>query len=243
MNNFVDPPSTVGLVKLSGRITRYHHRRELASFVLTPGDQTTMDIIAIGAAVAGLSGQAISVAGNTTCMEEEADYVQFMINHQCVKGWVWRSPFKEGDIVEVVAVSQKDHYEAFGIARPHDRAIALYPHCSRGRASHIKNAIKWWLWLVFLGQSIFLTGLLLYIMGPAVFGEGVFYAGLGGSCAFYALMFASLARNWMPYVSLAEKVFKTLGWANPSNVDLVKSSKAQRLDGDPGEFGTFYFRY
>jgi hypothetical protein len=242
MNNFADPPPTAGLVKLSGRITGYHHRRELASFVLTTDDQT-MGIIAIGAAVAGLSGQAVSVAGNTTCMEEEADYVQFMINHQCVKGWVWRSPFKEGDSIEVVAVSQKDHYEAFGIARPLDRTIALYPYCSRGRASHIKNAIKWWLWLGFLVQSMCLTALSLYVMGSAVFVKVEFYATLGASCVFYALMFTSLARNWMPYVSLAEKVFKTLGWPNPSNVDLVKSSKAPRLDSDPGEFGTFYFRY
>jgi hypothetical protein len=30
MNNFVDPPSILALVKLSGRITRYHHRREFS---------------------------------------------------------------------------------------------------------------------------------------------------------------------------------------------------------------------
>jgi hypothetical protein len=47
----------------------------------------------------------------------------------------------------------------------------------------------------------------------------------------------------MPYVRVAEKVFKALGWPDVGNVDLVKSSKAQRLKTDPGEFGTFYFRY
>jgi hypothetical protein len=56
-------------------------------------------------------------------------------------------------------------------------------------------------------------------------------------------MTISLTRKWMVFVRLAEKVFRTLGLPDPSNVDLTKSSKAQRKPEDPGEFGTFYFRY
>ena len=47
----------------------------------------------------------------------------------------------------------------------------------------------------------------------------------------------------MPLVRLSEKVFTTLGLPNPPDIDLVKSSKAQRQPSDPAEFGTFYFRY
>lgn len=53
----------------------------------------------------------------------------------------------------------------------------------------------------------------------------------------------SLSRKWMPFVRLAEKVFRALELSDPSNVDLVKSSNKQRTARDPGEFGTFYFRY
>jgi hypothetical protein len=38
-------------------------------------------------------------------------------------------------------------------------------------------------------------------------------------------------------------VFKALEWSDASNIDLVKSSKSQRTEKDPGEFGTFYLRY
>jgi hypothetical protein len=47
----------------------------------------------------------------------------------------------------------------------------------------------------------------------------------------------------MPFVRLAERVFKALELPHPGNVDLVSTSKAQRTAEDPGEFGTFYFRY
>jgi len=53
----------------------------------------------------------------------------------------------------------------------------------------------------------------------------------------------SLARKWMPFVRLTEKVCRTLGFPDPGNVDLVESSKTQRKPDGPGEFGTFYFRY
>ena len=56
-------------------------------------------------------------------------------------------------------------------------------------------------------------------------------------------MTISLARKWMPFVRLSEKVFRVLGFPDPGNVDLAKSSKAQRKPDDPSEYGTFYFRY
>ncbi len=56
-------------------------------------------------------------------------------------------------------------------------------------------------------------------------------------------MTLSLARKWMPFVRVAEKVFRALELPNPSHIDLVKSSKAQRKPDDPGEYGTFWFRY
>lgn len=243
MTNFIESSTDAGLVKLSGRITNYRRQREEASFVLTTSDQTTMGIVAIAAGLAGLSGQAISTASNAGSLDEEADHIKFSLDGNQVEAWVWRSPFKEGDFVEIAAEWRVDHFEAFGIARPSDRTVALYPHCSRGRLAHAKNAFIWWIRLGFLAQIILMTPIGLYAMGTAALTEPYFYVALVSVVSFYGLMFTSLAWKWRPFVGVAEKVFKALDWSSPSSIDLVRSSKAQRVASDPGEFGTFYFRY
>lgn len=230
-------------IKISGRITSYICTREYANFVFTENDQNSIGAIAIAAALAGQSGAALSTAASASSMEEEADYVQFNLGDKPVKGWVWRSPFKNGDDVEVAGTWADDHFECVGIARPADRIIALYPHCSRGSKRHIKNAFVLWLWVGVIGMN-FLMGLLtLGVMGV----DGLTDIGFVISCLAMSLLFGamavSLGRKWMPFVRLAEKVFKTLGWAKPGHIDLVKSSSEQRKDTDSAEFGTFYFRY
>ena len=105
-----------GLIKLSGIITNYRCTRKEANFMLTEGDQTRTGVIAIAAALAGLSGAAVSTASSAN-MEEDGDYVEFDLDGQPVKGWAWRSPFKNGDSVEVAAEWQGDHCETGEISR------------------------------------------------------------------------------------------------------------------------------
>jgi hypothetical protein len=75
---------------------------------------------------------------------------------------------------------------------------------------------------------------------PSKPGIAWFNAGL---MAFFILMFTGLARQYMPFVRVAQKVFVVLGLPDAENIDLVKSSNRQRTLRDPAEFGTFYFRY
>ncbi len=239
---FAPHPNADGLVKLTGTISNLKVTRDSASFVFTQSDQTKMGVIAIAASIAGLGGQAIATAANATSMEEEADYLEFELDGKPIKGWVWRNPFQNGDMVTVAVEPRATHLEAFGIARPKDKTVALYPHCSRGRAKHYTNAAKWWV----IGCT-FMVGLMTtmaFFIGGTQFifiKEGNFVMlGIG---AFLALMTYSLTRKWMPFVRLAEKVFRALELPNPSSIDLVKTSEAQRTEKDPGEFGTFYFRY
>ncbi|MCB4359495.1 putative type VI secretion system effector [Quatrionicoccus australiensis] len=243
MTDFLPHPNADGLVKLSGTIRNLKVARDTASFVFTESDQSKMGVIAIAAALADMGGQAMSTASNAGAMEEEADYLEFDLDGKPVKGWVWRNPFREGDVVEVAAKNADDHWEAYGVARPNDRTVALYPHCSRGARSHMANSIKWWMkggagFLLFIQIPIFL-----FIFGPKLFQYKELYFSITGLMLFFALMAWSLTRKWMPFVRLAEKVFRALDLPDPSNIDLVKSSKAQRTEQDPGEFGTFYFRY
>ncbi|UXY16947.1 hypothetical protein N8I74_08025 [Chitiniphilus purpureus] len=233
---------------LRGKITNLRKTRESASFFFTDSDQTAMGVVAVAAAAVGLGSQAIAVASATTSIEEEADYLEFELDGRDVRGWVWRSPFSEGDEVEAVVEKEGGHYVAYAIARPSDRTIALYPHCSRGKLAHIKNAVKWW----FVGVSIVLS-VMYFITFLAVIGDGIEFfidmwkyslswAGLG-LYGFFGIMTISMTKKWMPFVRLSERCFAALGWASPSNIDLVASTKKARTDSDPGELGVMYFRY
>lgn len=242
MTYFLDKPEADKLVKLSGKIGGYRSTRGSASFVYSESDQKRLGTVAVGAALVGIGGQAASVAAHASALDEAAEYLEFELNGDRVVGWVWRSPFREGDVVNVAAEWVGDRYEAYGIARPVDKMIALYPHCSRARGRHIKNTIKWWLiWnFVFFGVS---AAGLSYVGGSALLFSHEILMQVAGLAVFFVVMFISLSRQYMPFVRLSEKVFRTLEIPNPSNVDLVKSSKQQRTMDDSPEFGTFYFRY
>ncbi|MYM91217.1 hypothetical protein GTP91_29085 [Rugamonas sp. FT82W] len=248
MTNFLKHPVKTGLIKLSGEISSYTVRRQSASFVFTESDRTKMGVIAAAAALAGMGGQAIAVASNSNALEEEADYVEFRLDGKLVTGWLWRSPFKNGDVVDIAVEWQEDHYEVFGMCRPKDKTIALYPHCSRARSRHIKNAIKWWLIIsVTFEAAIFLSyatdGWASFIeFWRGAFEDNIIWF-LVGMVVFFAIAVFSMTKQWMPFVKLSEKVFLALDLPNASNIDLVKSSKKQRKESDTPEFGSMYFRY
>ena len=61
-----------------------------------------------------------------------------------------------------------------------------------------------------------------------------------GGFAFIAIV---TALKWLPFVRIAEKVFRALELPNPSNIDLKKSTKAQRKPDDPVGYGVYWFRY
>lgn len=240
--SFATHPTADRLLKLSGRISNYKCTRARASFVFTQSDQTKMGVVAVAAGLAGLSGQAISAAANASDMEETADYIEFTLAGKQIKGWVWRSPFKEGDDIETAVEQRSDHFEAYIVASPKNRLVALYPHCSRGTRSHLKNALKLWS----IVASSFATAVVLLGLAQGGWGadETPYLVGMTVcSFAFFGAMTYSLTRKWLPFVRLAEKVFRALDLPDPSNIDLVKSSKKSRTPQDPPEFGTFYFRY
>ncbi|WP_288393161.1 putative type VI secretion system effector [uncultured Herbaspirillum sp.] len=251
MSFFIEHPAPIHqkrLETLSGRIQNYKASRETASFFFTPNDQRNLSVFAVASAVAGLAGQAAILSNYSSSMEEEADHVQFELNGNRISGWLWHSPFKEGDEVEVAVQSNGDHYQLLGMINKEKRIIALYPHCSRGKISHIKNAMKW--------SSIFTIVCFVFASLISIdweTGEVLFWRDFFASravmlldIAFFlspTLICAILIRKWMPFVHLAEAVFHTLDLPNPSHIDLVKSSKKLAKDGDDPACGVMYFRY
>lgn len=235
-------------VVLRGKISGYRSQRGAANFFFTQADRRALGMAAVGAALIGAAGPAMSTAIAASDMEEEADQVEFMIDGKQVSGWVWRSPFADGDEVEVVSEWDGEHYSAIAINRPLDRMIAMYPHLAKGRWAHVLNALKWWFW----GMSIFTVAftLLVWVVwaadGSSMFSEKVIWGYSIALLSLYALMLLPaihMTLKYMRFVRAAEKVFKVLGWKNVGFIDLNKSSKARRQGDEAPEYGTYYFRY
>jgi hypothetical protein len=244
------PPTQTGLIKLSGKIENYKRTKGEANFMLTEADRAGMGVVALAAGLAGLSGQAISTAAGTGDAIESAHFVECTIDGTSVAGWVWHSPFKEGDEVEAAAYWDGKDFVLQGMHRKSDGIIALYPHCSRGRRPHNKNAFKWWFIAVFVVMMLFL----LFEIGFIATSDSEFgrlskfspkFIGIGFVLAapFFALMIYSMSRKWLSMVYAAESVFRTLGWSDPESIDLVKSSKQLKRGGEAYEYGIMYFRY
>ncbi|MEO2217990.1 putative type VI secretion system effector [Chromobacterium vaccinii] len=239
-------PRINSLAKVSGQISHYKKQRTLANFFFTDNNQKIMGLAAIAGGLTGAFGQAAGNVRDAANLHEEADYVEMKVDGQPVKGWVWFSPFSDGDIVEVIGTKKESYFEAIAICRPSDRVISLYPHCSRGKKAHVKSVLKWWVILtgIIIAFIAILDGLINFFSSTQV--EYVaqtasfFYAAL----SIYAIsgIFAYVnGRKFMIFVRAATQVFKIIGLENVDNVNLPKLTK--RKPGDPGVFGVMYFNY
>lgn len=246
LENSMDSINNSTIVKITGVISNYRKERKFANFFFKNSDKKIMGLAAIAGALAGAAGQAAGNTRDAANLQEEADYIEMMIDNRPVKGWVWFSPFRDGDIVEVIGTQKENYFEAIAICRPNDRVIALYPHCSRGKNAHIQSVTKWWLSLTALaigfgvlidtGINYFSSSKVEYIVQTVNF----IYVTLG----IYALSGAFAYTNgkrFMLFVHAATQVFKTIGLDNPDSVDLPKRTK--RKPGDPGVLGVMYFNY
>lgn len=219
----------------------------MANFFFTDRDRNIMGLSAIAGALAGAAGIAASTARDASNLREQADYIEMEINGLPAKGWVWYSPFQDGDIVDVIGTPRKNHFEIVAIARPKDRIIALYPHCSRGKKAHVNAVVKW---------SLISISFLVGILVPFVFavvdlinGKHVFSTLADSSYLYVALTMYILlgayafiyGRKFMMYAHAATQIFTALNLSEPDKIDLPKQTK--RKPGDPGAFGVMYFNY
>ncbi|WYX22369.1 putative type VI secretion system effector [Achromobacter xylosoxidans] len=97
---------------------------------------------AVSAGLAGMGGAAIAIA--TLDSTEKADFVEFTLDGEPVRGWFWRFPFDEGDDIELVAEHDGQVWTAYGARRPADALVAVYPHCFEGRRAHYASTFRFW---------------------------------------------------------------------------------------------------
>ena len=186
-------------------------------------------------------------------LTEEGEYLRFHINGKPAQGWVWKNPFGEGSKVDVAVAWQGDHYEVYGIARPKERIITLYPHCSCSVSSYIKNEKRNWKYfsLTMMAMVLFL-GLIFFVFA-AIFERDIsiwmgfkFFVGLPFVAGIFISFISGLTyfkdkRENLPFAKLSEKIFNLFEFENPEDIDLVKISK--KFVSKDRDFGKLYFHY
>jgi hypothetical protein len=214
-------------------LTKVHHQQVGATAIAA-------SVVGMGATGIGL----ISMAGNA---DEEADWVEFELDGNQVKGWLWMMPMRNGDTVEVVAEPiGNNHYVAYAVKRDGDDLLAVYPHATTGRKVHYRKSVKIWMWCSVLA---FLSLILFFVMPEGIGSllDANMQLGLLIAftiwIAFSAVIALRVSRKLMGFVRIAELIFKTFDWSDVENIDLRKTSREHRRENKLPNFGNFYFRY
>ncbi|WP_370682140.1 putative type VI secretion system effector [Comamonas sp. GB3 AK4-5] len=126
------------MVLLKGCIENYRASTQQVNFFEAVVERKKMAAASAAAALAGMGGIAVGTALlGSDDMKEDCDLVEFELNGKKLEGYLWLSPFQEGDHVEVAAEPLADgSYFLYGMCRPLDKIIALAPHCTRGKIAH-----------------------------------------------------------------------------------------------------------
>jgi hypothetical protein len=235
------------MVLLRGAISGLNRSRRNHDFVLTRVQHQQVGATAIAASVMGMGATGIGLIGMAGNADEEADWVEFELDGNQVKGWLWMMPMRNEDIVEVVAEPIGNNgYVAYAVKRNVDDLLAVYPHATAGRKVHYRKSVKVWAWCSFLNY-LFLPLLLVMQRGFGALLDGKMQLGLLIGLAFWIPVSAVIAfrvsRKLMGFVRIAEVIFGTFGWSDVENIDLRQTSRENRRENKLPNFGNFYFRY
>jgi hypothetical protein len=235
------------MVLLRGEISGLNRSRRSHDFVLTEVQHQQVGATAIAASVMGMGATGIGLIGMAGNADEEADWVEFELDGNQVKGWLWMMPMRNGDNVEVVAEPiGNNRYVAYAVKRDGDDLLAVYPHATAGRKVHYRKSVKAWAWCSFLAFLIHLLFLVMQRGLRALLDENMQFGLLIG-LAFWipvsTVMAFRVSRKLMGFVRIAEVIFRTFGWSDVENIDLRQTSRENRRENKLPNFGNLYFRY
>jgi hypothetical protein len=235
-------------VLLRGIITELTKRRASYEAIFTEADKQAMERTAVVAALAGLNDIALNLSTSTQFTDTVGDLVTFRLNGEEVRAWIWLSVFENGDEVEVVAERAGAGWIGYAIRRCSDGILSVHPHCERGSRALFKFFLKFS--MLFWGGCALAMMLLVTAM---TMGDSSFYQwklmlevyltgglALEGIAIFIAF---GIWRRFKRQLPMANKIFSTFGWKNPSNVNLPKISKKLRKPEDTWQMGKLIFRY
>ncbi|OBR48507.1 putative type VI secretion system effector [Paraburkholderia tropica] len=242
----IENQQNTGAVLLRGTITGLTKRRAAYETVFTETDKLNMERTAIVAALAGLNDVALNLSNSTQFTNTMADLVTFTLNGEEVRAWIWLSVFENGDEVEVVAERAGRGWMGYAIRRCRDGVLSIHPHCERGSKALFKNLLKWSV-VFWTGCAIVATLILMLMSIHDRDKWGLLFKGLSLAWLAVEVMAVFIAyRIWRRFrrqLPMANRIFSTFGWKNPSNIDLPKVSKKLRKPDDTWRMGKLIFRY
>ncbi|HIE1101359.1 MULTISPECIES: putative type VI secretion system effector [Stenotrophomonas] len=205
------------------------------------GDRVGMAATGALSAALGLSGSAAGLAMmSAEEMEEPVAKVEFMLGEVNVEALLWNWPFEEGAFVRVVGTRDSNRgFFALSVLDESMKLIVSYPHVSAGTWAHWVSVAKYSVvfaatyWAVFLGLLSVTTSL------P---NQVLIYAYLGGIIVSGAVGYR-VGRRFSRFARMADSIFDTLGWKRGASINLRRTTKAKRQDGDHPALGDTYFRY
>lgn len=236
-------------VLLRGVMRNLQVKETTSEFFFTAADKTNMGAAGALAAAVGLSGVAAGMASMS--LEETHETVtqmNFELDGKQVEALVWMCPFDEGQEVDVVAEKIADRYKAFAVANPKNRTIAMYPHAASGRISHYKStgiALAKLFFAVVL-VCLFLISLSVWLNQAQADWRsflGILAGGIILTSTIFAVIGVRIAAKYMPFVRIAEGVFRAMGWKDVERINLRKQTLKNKKPGDDPYLGVYYFRY
>jgi hypothetical protein len=235
------------MVLLWGVISGLDRSRRSHDFVLTKVQHQQVGATAIAASIMGMGATGIGLIGMAGNADEEADWVEFELDGNQVKGWLWMMPMRNGDNVEVAAEPiGNNRYVAYAVKREGDDLLAVYPHATAGRKVHYRKSVKIWAWCSILAYLSYATLFVIH-EGFRTLLHADMQLFLLATFALWVAISAVIAfrvsRKLMGFVQIAEVIFTTFGWSDVENIDLRQTSRENRRENKLPNFGNFYFRY
>ena len=221
-----------GLTLISGVVSGLALHEGEEEFVRSAGQQAAGIGAAAGLAAAGVAGSAV---GASLAAMSAGDAVQFFsckVSDVPMQGRFSKATFKNGDEIEaVVETASGGRNAALAVRRPKDQVLWMVPHCSRGGLAHREFATRLFLVLL-IGLPIFFVAA---YVGLGKLGnydplelKGLKFMGiLDLVLGFVAASYFSIRFyfQWRPIAQQAEGIFATLGYHDPSRVDLPRDHK------------------
>ncbi|WP_277398537.1 putative type VI secretion system effector [Burkholderia sp. Ac-20353] len=234
---------TTQAVLLRGRVQNLRRTKTTRDFMRTEADKVATGVGAVAIGLAGMTGLATAVAISAGNSNEEVDKVSFDIGDVHVDGWLWRCPFRENDEVEVVAEQSATGATCFAVRRVDDGLIAVYPHCTIGKRAYIGKSTRICLTILTLWAAAMAYAFFVKMPEQSLSYQLVF---TGISVLFAALLLAFFAmsgyRKDRSFIAISERMFETFGWPDPATIDLKRTSKGKKREGDGPGYGLWIFR-
>ncbi|MDR0243991.1 MAG: hypothetical protein LBJ65_20540 [Burkholderia sp.] len=209
----------------------------------TEADNVATGAGAVALGLSGMTGLAMGIAISAGNSREEVDKVSFDVGDTHVEGWLWRCPFRENDEVEVVVEPSANGATCFAVRRVDDGLIAVYPHCTIGARAYVRKSTKICTSLVAIWTAVWAYLFFLKATGLTLAQKFIFVGFAAAVPAAILLFFAlSAYRKDRSFIAISERIFGAFGWPAPEDIDLKRTSKGKKRDGDGAEYGLWIFR-